>query len=241
MLPGVEQAWRIGRAIVYPFCRLFAWHITGLERIRAEGPTLLASNHISFLDPVAILWLGDRRHRPIRFLAKAELWHSRLLRFFLVRTRQIPVDRRRLSAAGTLAAATAALDDGQCVCVFPEGTISVDLDPLPAKTGVARLAAQAQVAVTPVGLWGTHRVAPAGRRPRPRVGVAVTIVVGEPVTISSTDDPQDATDRIMGEIASCVAEARRRYPRRPRRARDRWWDRSPESAVARPARTRARR
>jgi 1-acyl-sn-glycerol-3-phosphate acyltransferase len=241
MLPGVEWTWRVGRIIVYPICRLFAWRITGLERIAAEGPTILASNHISFIDPVAILWLGDRRHRPVRFLAKTELWHSRLLRFFLVRTRQIPIDRRKLSAAESLAAARAALDDGQCVCVFPEGTISTDLDPLPAKTGVARLAATTQVPVTPVGLWGTHRVAPAGRRPRPHVRVPVTIVVGEPIAVSSTDDPVDATDRIMGGVASCVAEARRRYPRHRRRGHDRWWDRPPETAVARPVRTRARR
>ena len=95
--------------------------------------------------------------------------------------------------------------------------------------------------MTPVGLWGTHRVAPAGRRPSPRVGVAVTIVVGEPVAVSSSDDPVEATDRIMGAIASCVAEARRRYPQHPRRARDQWWFRPPETAVARPVRGHGRR
>jgi 1-acyl-sn-glycerol-3-phosphate acyltransferase len=39
------------------------WTITGLDRIPADGPVLLASNHISFLDPMAMLWLGDRRRR----------------------------------------------------------------------------------------------------------------------------------------------------------------------------------
>ena len=51
---------------------------------------------------------------------------------------------------------------GECVAVFPEGTISNDLDPMAGKTGLARLAKAAGVDVMPVGVWGTHRVLPAG-------------------------------------------------------------------------------
>ena len=202
---------------------------------------LLACNHVSFLDPLAVLWLGERRRRKARFLAKAELWNVRGLRFFLVHTHQIPVPRETTAASGSLAAAAAALRAGQCVCIFPEGTISDDLEPMPGKTGVARLAALSGVPVTPVGLWGVHRIYTLGRKPRWRTGIAESIVVGEPVAVGPGDDVFDATDRIMTAVAACVATARGIYPQKPRRREGDWWVRRPDTAVLRPtSRTRTR-
>src|SRR3989304_71551 len=54
---------------------------------------------------------------------------------------------------------------GGLVPVFREGTISLDLDPMAGKSGTARLAKASGVPVTPVGLWGTHRIMFKGRRP----------------------------------------------------------------------------
>ncbi len=227
--------WAVGRSLVYPWCRLIRWTIVGLERIPADGPVLLASNHISFLDPMAILWLGDRRRRKVRFMAKAELWNTRFCRFFLVRTGQIPVSRHSAAAGGSLGAAAASLAAGECVCIYPEGTISDDLEPMAAKTGIGRLATDTRVPVTPVGIWGTHRLATKGRKPRPRLGVAVTMVVGEPVDLNDPDDIVGDADRVMAAICDCVADARRIYPQRPRGRDDGWWVRAPETARLRPA------
>ncbi len=230
-----DRVWALGRSIVYPLCRMVRWTITGLDRIPADGPVLLASNHISFLDPMAMLWLGDRRRRKVRFMAKAELWNTRFCRFFLVRTGQIPVSRHSAAAGGSLDAAAKALAAGECVCIYPEGTISDDLEPMAAKIGIGRLATASQAPIVPVGVWGTHRLSTKGRKPRPRVGVAVSIVVGEPVDIAATDDIIDAADRIMAAICACVAEARRVYPQQPRGRDDGWWVRAPETAVPQPA------
>lgn len=210
------------------------WTITGLERIPADGPVLLASNHISVLDPMAMLWLGDRRRRQVRFMAKAGLWTTRFCRFFLVRTGQIPVSRHSAAAGGSLDAAAKALAAGECVGIYPEGRISDDLEPMAAKIGIGRLATASQAPIVPVGVWGTHRLSTKGRKPRPRVGVAVSIVVGEPIAIAPTDDIIDAADRIMAAICACVAEARRVYPQRPRGRDDGWWVRAPETAVPQP-------
>lgn len=230
-----DPVWFVGRCIVYPLCRLVRWTITGVDHIPADGPVLLASNHISFIDPMAILWLGDRRRRKVRFMAKAELWKSRFCRFFLVRTRQIPVSRNSVAAGGSLDAAAKSLAAGECVCIYPEGTISDDLEPMAAKAGIGRLALDSRAPVVPVGVWGTHRLSTKGRKPRPRVGVAVSIVVGEPVDVGATDDIVDAADRIMAAICECVAEARRLYPQHPRGRDDGWWVRAPETAVFQPA------
>jgi 1-acyl-sn-glycerol-3-phosphate acyltransferase len=226
-----DPVWALGRCVVYPLSRLVRWTATGLDRIPSDGSVVLASNHISFLDPMAILWLGDRRRRKVRFMAKAELWKSRFCRFFLVRTGQIRVSRHSAAAGGSLGAAEKSLAAGECVCIYPEGTISPDLEPMAAKNGIGRLAVDSRAPILPVGVWGTHRLFTAGRKPRPRIGVAVSIVVGEPVAIGPTDDIADVADRIMAAICDCVAEARRIYPQRPRGRDDGWWVRGPETAV----------
>ena len=233
----MEPVWGLGKAILYPTLRFgFRLTETGFEHVPRTGPVILASNHVSFLDPLFLLWIGDRNGRKVRFLAMAELWNSPLLRFFLVHTRQIPVTRERSEAHTSLVHAAEALGEGECLGMFPEGRISEDLEPLAGKTGVARLAAHTGVPVVPVGVWGGHRVYPKGRKRRWRFGVAVAMVVGAPLRVAPDDDVYDATDRIMGRIVDCLAVARTGYPQRPSRRDDGWWVRSADTAVVRPSR-----
>lgn len=224
----------LGRVVCYPLRVVFRIRRVGSYRIARRGPVLLAVNHVSLLDPLVVLWLGECTRRKMRFLAMAELWRNRVLRFFLDGTKQIPVSRASMDAVSSLAPALRALEDGECVCVFPEGVISDDLELMPGKTGIARLAATSGVPVTPVGLWGTQRVHAKGRGVHLRLGTALCIAVGEPVFVAPDDDAADATNRIMEGIAQCVATARRMYPQRPRSADDAWWVRSPDTAVIRP-------
>ena len=240
MLPAVEPVYSFVRgALVPPMHFALRWTIEGAHRVPVHGPVILASNHASYLDPLVLGYLADRRHRRIRFLAKRELFDKRGLGFILKHARQIPVARNTAEAAGSLDDAVAALRAGECVCVFPEGTISLDLEPMPGKTGTARLAAASGVPVTPVGLWGAHRILFKGRTPRWRWGIAETVVVGERVRVAPDEDIYAATDRIMGAIAACVRRARELYPQRPRRGEGDWWVRSPATAVARPTRREA--
>jgi len=237
MLPAVEPVYAVARnALLPPLHFGMRWTIEGAHRVPVYGPVLLASNHVSYLDPLALAYLADRRYRKARFLAKSELFDKRGLGWALRRIRQIPVARNTAEAAGSLDAAVAALQSGECVCVFPEGTISLDLEPMAGKTGTARLAAASGVPVTPVGLWGAQRILYKGRKPRWRAGIAETVVVGEQVRVAPDEDVYDATDRIMAAIAACVARARELYPQRPRDGEGDWWVRPPQTAVVRPAR-----
>ncbi|MGH7263239.1 MAG: lysophospholipid acyltransferase family protein [Candidatus Rokuibacteriota bacterium] len=232
----MEPVWGLGRVILYPLRPVFRIRMTGREQVPREGAVILAGNHVSVLDPLFMLWLGERTHRKPRFLAMAELWDHRAMRFFMVNTHMIPVPRDNSAAAGSLAAAARALQSGECVAIYPEGKVSEDFEPMPGKTGVARLAALTGVPVTPVGVWGGHRLWPKGRKRRLRPGVGISIAVGEPVHVGPDEDAFDATDRIMEGVAGTVATARRIYPQQPTRGDDGWWVRAPESAVMRPAR-----
>jgi 1-acyl-sn-glycerol-3-phosphate acyltransferase len=232
----VEPAYAFLRGALVPPLHLgIRWTFEGLQRVPVHGPVILASNHVSYLDPLVLGYLAHRRHRKIRFLAKRELFDKRGLRFLLKHAHQIPVARNTTDAAGSLDAAVDALHAGECVCVFPEGTISLDLEPMAGKTGTARLAAQSGVPVTPVGLWGAQRILYKGRKPRWRPGVAEVVVVGERIRVRPDEDMHAATDRIMSAIAACVARARSIYPQAPRAGEGDWWVRPPESAVVRPA------
>ena len=199
----------------------------------APGPVILASNHISYLDPLTLAYVADtRRRRVCAILAKAELFDKRRSRLAVAR----PRTRSRCSGARrtprhALDAAVDALGRGECVAVFPEGTISLDLEPMAGKSGTARLARAAGVAGRRRSGCGARTASCSRAASRTgRWGVAQTAVVGKPVTVEPDEHVKDATDRIMAAIADCVARARARSIRSsPRRARTRGGSRPPET------------
>jgi 1-acyl-sn-glycerol-3-phosphate acyltransferase len=230
MLPAVEFGDPLAKAVFWPGLRYgLRWTIEGEMHLPTAGPCILASNHISYLDPLTLAYVADRRGRRVRFLAKAELFDKRGLGSLLRTARQIPVERGTADASGALSAAVGALRRGECVAVFPEGTISLDLEPMRGKSGTARLAQAAGVPVVPVGLWGTHRILMKGRKPHWNIGVAQVAVVGPPLRVDAGMHVKDATNRIMDAISTCVARAREIYPQRPPEGTDAWWWREPDT------------
>jgi 1-acyl-sn-glycerol-3-phosphate acyltransferase len=227
----MDVVYPAAKAVFWPALRFgLRWTVEGTEHIPAEGPLILASNHVSYLDPLTLAYVADRRGRRVRFLAKAELFDKRGLGALLTGAHQIPVARGTADAGGALDAAVDALARGECVAVFPEGTISLDLEPMRGKSGTARLAAQAGVPVVPVGLWGTHRILMKGRKPNWKWGIAEVAVVGEPVVPEPGEHVRAATGRVMRAISACVARARVLYPQRPSPEEDPWWWRDAETA-----------
>ncbi|WP_068110087.1 lysophospholipid acyltransferase family protein [Nocardioides dokdonensis] len=216
-------AWRIAVAIVKP--PLLAttrpdWR--GGEHIPASGGFVLVLNHISHVDPFTAAHLVHGHGRLPRYLAKADLFKHPLLRRFLHALGQIPVHRASSTAAGAYAAAVAAVRRGECVVVYPEGTITRDpgLWPMRGKSGAARIALATGCPVVPVGQWGAqHLLAPYAKRPHllpPRK--RISMLVGEPVDLSDlVTDPgaptspaavSAATDRIMARITGLVEQIR---------------------------------
>jgi 1-acyl-sn-glycerol-3-phosphate acyltransferase len=207
----------------------------GLEQVPARGPVILVANHISYIDPLCLAYVGHQRGRRVRFMAMAELFRYPLLGPLLRRLGHIPVHRGTADAGTSLTAALAALDAGRCVGIFPEGGISRDLNPRSGRTGVARLAQSSGAPVVPVGLWGAHRLLTPGRPPRWRPGVAQVASVGPPVRISSEENVGVAVDRVMAAICAQVTRARASYPQPAARGEghDPWWWRAPDAAVVR--------
>jgi 1-acyl-sn-glycerol-3-phosphate acyltransferase len=211
----------IGLCIVvfYPLSRLLGRRrFEGLEHIPEIGPVLVASNHISYLDPLYTGVFMHRRGRIPRFLAKQGLFRVPVIGWVMSDAGQIPVHRGSAEAADSLRSAERALAAGKAVLIYPEGTVTRDPDhwPMVAHTGVARLALHADVPVVPVVNWGTHQIYDHYRkrfRPLPRTEVIVR--AGAPVDLSDfrrrkVDGPllREATDRVMDGVRKLLAEVR---------------------------------
>lgn len=213
---------------VVAFARtLFAamrWRITvrGGEHIPAAGPAVLASNHIGYLDFAFLGYGAWQRGRFVRFMAKKEVFDHWLSGPLMRGMGHLPVDRFG-AAREAMCTAVRALGRGEIIGLFPEGTISRSFVPAPAKTGAARIAMEAGVALIPSAVWGSQRILTKGRPANLQRRLAITVVYGAPLAYTVAEDPAEVSRRLMREITSLVDEAARVYSQQPASERDRWW------------------
>lgn len=223
----MEPTYMLAKAIIKPWMAAwFRWHIEGLENIPRRGPALLAFNHISFLDPFAAAYVVDLAGRSPRFLAKAELFEDKRIAWIIKGAKQIPVHRGTATAPMALDQAIEALHQAETIVIFPEGTITndPDLNPMLAKTGLARLALTTGAPVIPAAVWGTANVWPKGFAKRwwpPKQDVCVRIGRALPVAGDkhSGQDWQRVGTEVMDEIRRLVASLRPAVPDRRRAKR----------------------
>ena len=191
--------------------------IDGLK-IPATGGCVIVINHLSHVDPLtAAVFTHDHGRLP-RYLAKSGLFRNRFLGYFLRSAGQIPVERASAGAAGAYAAAVDAVRSGECIVIYPEGTITRDPDlwPMTGKSGAARIALETGCPVIPIGQWGAQDLlAPYAKRPDLFPRKTIHLQVGDPVDLSDlVDVPRsaevlaEATERIMSAITSIVEELR---------------------------------
>jgi 1-acyl-sn-glycerol-3-phosphate acyltransferase len=201
--------WFLKHFVIGPWLRvLFRPWVEGVENLPAKGPAILASNHLSFSDSFFLPLVAPR---PITFLAKSDYftgrgikgWFSRL---FFTGVGQVPVDRSggRASEAA-ITTGERILKSGRLLGIYPEGTRSPNGTMYRGKTGLARMALQAQVPIIPVAMVNTYEIQPPGTvRPR-RVGVRF----GAPLDFSRYEGLEDdrfilrsVTDEVMYALMS---------------------------------------
>lgn len=209
-------------AIVVPIAGLMARiRITGAEKMPRDGAYILSPNHVSELDPLIVAVAVWRIGRAPRFMAKDSLFRVPVLGAALRATGMIPVARTssRDTATQTMAQATALVEDGRGVIVYPEGTLTRDpqLWPMRGKSGAARLALAGDLPLIPVAHWGVQDIM--GRYAKglslwpPRK--LVRMAIGDPVDLSDLrgrpTEPAaiaEATSRLMAAITALLEEIR---------------------------------
>lgn len=192
--------WAASKYSVLVFSRLwFRLRIEGRDRVPAIGPVLLVANHTSYLDPPMV---GISCPRWVGFLAKAGLAGFAPMRFWLAQVGVTLIDRKAPSKAAMRLVADA-LKGGEVVCVFPEGTRSVDGRIAPFQSGVEFLVRRTGAPVVPIGIDGAFRALPKGALlPRPR---KVVVRYGAPWPAERVLAPGgvEALRRAVAVLARC--------------------------------------
>jgi 1-acyl-sn-glycerol-3-phosphate acyltransferase len=203
--------------VIYPICGVFfriRWQ--RLDRMPARGGVIVVINHVSYIDTLLMARLIWQSGRVPRFMIKSGMFSKPIVGQILTGARQIPVARGTKDAAKSLDDAVVALDAGEAVIIYPEGTITRDPQqwPMQAKSGVARLILSApHIPVVPIGQWGAQKLRK--RRWRWLSRRRVTAIVGEPLDLSRyTDQPitidalRAVTDQVMRAVRDEVATIR---------------------------------
>jgi len=167
---------------------LYRVRVDGMQHLPEEGAALLVCNHVSFMD--SLLLMANLR-RPARFVMYYKLFHMPLLSFVFRTAKAIPIAGHKEDPAvlqQAYDAIDAALADGELVCIFPEGGLTLDGEVAPFRPGVEQILARRPVPVVPMalrGLWGSvwsRRDSRMGRMRLPRrFRARVELVVDAPV------------------------------------------------------------
>jgi 1-acyl-sn-glycerol-3-phosphate acyltransferase len=229
-IPRVRRRWRLGSGyriavfLLWPVMTAFTkrdWQ--GMQRLNTDdGGIIVVANHISWFDPLVIshaMWENDR---PPRFLAKESVFRVPVIGSIIESAGQIRVYRETKEAVAAVRDAIAAVQRGECVVVYPEGTITKDPNewPMAGKTGAARIALATGRPVLPMAQWGATQVMrPYRKELRLLPRKTMHVWVGEPVDLSDfADRPMDhdtleqATERIMDALSAELGKIRQLAP-----------------------------
>ena len=186
--------------------------IKGLRNVPKSGPTILAANHLSHIDPLVVIVASRRK---THYLAKDGHFRNFALASFMRATGQIETNRTT-GGSEALSSAAVVLHAKRALGIFPEGTRSKRTEPpylLPGKTGFARLAASyIDVPVVPIGLTGSREFMTPSVHKLPRLWRRVTISYGKPITWmewlekrSSVDELQALANKEDHEVKAALA------------------------------------
>ena len=184
--------------IVYFLTKVVSWAyfpFTAYQtrNIPRQGAFILASNHISNLDPVL---LGICSMRRINFMAKIELFKG-ALGYVLTRLGSFPVKRGEADF-GAMREALRRLKEGRVILIFVEGTRRIGNEPSKAQAGVGFLAMKSGVPIVPVYVQGTNKVMAPGTKFLKRGPVSATF--GKPFFVSDAPTYEEASQRILDKI-----------------------------------------
>jgi 1-acyl-sn-glycerol-3-phosphate acyltransferase len=218
--PEHNLAVRTVASILIPLVRLsFKIRLRGAENLPKTGGYILAGNHCTELDGLALAYVVYKRlHRTPHFFAKGSLFTIPVIGKILLKAGQIPIYRGGRSNEEPLRAANLYLNAGQVVGIFPEGTLTREpnLWPMRGKFGAVKLALDNNVPLYVFGQFGTEKVMPQyTKRFRPGFWKPVDFVIGNEVNLdrfrnerAGAAEMLEATEMVMREITKLVEEIR---------------------------------
>lgn len=188
------------------------FYVHGAENVPERDGALFVINHTGYYD---FIFAGIGPHlrgkRLVRFMAKKEVFDTKVVGTLMRGMKHVPVDRA--AGAASIAEATKWLSGGGLVGIFPESTISRSFELAEFKTGAARIADEAGVPMIPTVIWGSQRIWTKDlKKNLGRSNTPVVVNYGEPVY--ATGDPEEDTRRVKAAMQELLERNREEYARR---------------------------
>ncbi|MBP2326045.1 1-acyl-sn-glycerol-3-phosphate acyltransferase [Kibdelosporangium banguiense] len=194
--------------------------VRGAEHIPATGGAVLACTHVSYLDFIFCGLAGLPARRKTRFMAKKQIFANRVAGPLMRGMHHISVDRS--AGQASYQQAVTALKAGEVVGVFPEATISQSFTVKAIKSGAVRMAAEANVPLIPMTVWGSQRLWTKGRpKNLTQRHVPILIRAGEPLHPTPQDNQDQLTRELRTRMTTLLEKAQADYPDKPADAP--WW------------------
>jgi len=172
---------------------LYRVEVRGQEHVPLTGPLVVAGNHESILDPFLMAAVIPRR---VHFIGKSEFWRYRPLRWWLGTVGAIPVVRGGGDVTA-VAAAIAALEEGDAVGLFPEGGVNWAG---PWKRGAARMALATGAPLLPVRLLDVRRAMGRGSFGFPPLAA----LIGEPIQVPRAEPTEELARELTDRLQAAV-------------------------------------
>lgn len=205
---GFEPVYGISLAVIrWTFGTVFRGEVGGRENLPLWGGYIVASNHVSHLDPPIV---GLHLMQQVAFFARKTLWKPGLAARWLSAVGTIPVDRDGASDVGAIKRILQTLRAGKTIILFPEGTRSPDGRLRPPKPGVGMIACKTRSTVIPARIFGSYEAF--GKGGKVRLGVPVHVTYGPPLRPADYDNPADGPDRYQKAAERIMAAVARLEP-----------------------------
>lgn len=181
------------------------------ENVPKKGPTLLVSNHQSFLDPPAI---GCGYYRMTNFLARKTLFKFKPFGKLIDSVDAIPLDKQGMGFQG-VRETLRRLKNNEAVLIFPEGSRSFDGELAPFTSGYAAMAIKSNACVVPVAISGAFEAYPRTKAIPSPFGARVKVEYGEPLSpeFLKTISEEEVNDLVVSKIRE-MYERNRPRPRK---------------------------
>jgi 1-acyl-sn-glycerol-3-phosphate acyltransferase len=167
------------------------------ERVPRSGGLIIAPTHLSHLDPPLV---ACATRRQLRFMAKEELFRGPFA--WLITSLGAFRVKRGEGDTESIRRAMSALEAGEVVLIFPEGTRGDGKRLGPMSKGVAMIAKRTGVPVVPIAIVGTHLSMPRGASKPSRTKFRVCF--GEPLRyedVATEGSERENRDRFLAELA----------------------------------------
>lgn len=213
------MSYRTAEALLWPWMMAMTrreWQ--GQDNLGRHGAGIVvAPNHISWFDPLVMAHFLHDSGRPPRFMGKQSVFDVPVVGRMIRGAGQIPV-ARDTDPTTALAKAVAAVRGGECLVIYPEGTITRDpgIWPMSGKTGALRVALAADAPLVPVAQWGAQKVmAPYSKQLRLLPPKRMQVIAGPPVDIDdlrgrevTRELLEVGTNRLMDAITALLEQLR---------------------------------